>query len=212
LIWVLWIMTNCMTYEHIIFLLNITRLYTQTFVKIFWFTSHLFRVESIQQKKKIVILISPIRWLRRQGSLPVKLTGQHAWVLHYDRTQWDQESFYLCLSHPTASYFIQTLTTLNLYNNRIGVQGAQHLSDALRHNTVKQRVSSSSFTHPTVSYFTQTLTTLGLNFNQIGVQGAQHLSDTLRQNTVRPRVFLSLPFASNGFLFYTDTHYTQPLQ
>jgi hypothetical protein len=119
-------------------------------------------IESIQQKKKIVILISPIRWLRRQGSSPVELAGQHAWVLHYDITQWDQESFHLSLSHSTVSYFTQTLTTLNLWNNGIGVQGAQHLSDALR------------------------------------------------QNTVRPRVFSSLPFSSNGFLFYTDTHYTQP--
>jgi hypothetical protein len=231
------------------------------------------------------------------------------WVMDYDKTQWDLESCHLCLSQPTVSYFTQTLTTLDLTGNAIGDIGAQHLSDALRQNTVRLRVFSSlpfssngflfytdthytqplqqsnrssrcttsewcittehsetkslfispfliqrflilhrhslhstsqamqseikvhniwvmhydrtqwdseSFhlflCHPTVSYFTQTLTTLDLYNNNIGVQGAQHLSDGLRQNTVRPRVFSSLPLSSNGFLFYTDTHYTQPLQ
>jgi hypothetical protein len=95
-------------------------------------------------------------------AIKLEIKVHNIWVMHYNRTQWDKESFYLCLSHPTVSHFTQTLTTLNLWDNKIRDKGAQHLSDALQHNTVRLRVSS------------------------------------------------SLPFLSNGFLFYTDTHYTQP--
>ena len=39
--------------------------------------------------------------------------------------------------HATLSYFIQTLTTLDLRSNEIGAQGAQYLAEVLRQNTVK---------------------------------------------------------------------------
>ncbi|CAF3668986.1 unnamed protein product, partial [Rotaria socialis] len=52
-----------------------------------------------------------------------------------------------------------TLTTLHLWSNQIGALGAQHLADALQHNT--------------------TLTTLNLENNQIGDKGAQDLNDGL---------------------------------
>ena len=39
--------------------------------------------------------------------------------------------------HVILSYFIQTLTTLNLGWNKIGAQGAQYLAEALRQNTVR---------------------------------------------------------------------------
>ena len=43
---------------------------------------------------------------------------------------------------PTISrnYALQTLTTLNLSNNRIADQGAQHLAGALTVNKVKRRM------------------------------------------------------------------------
>jgi hypothetical protein len=48
---------------------------------------------------------------------------------------------FLIFSHhdPTVFDFIQILTTLELGCNQIGDQGAQHLSDALVHNTVRQK-------------------------------------------------------------------------
>jgi len=39
--------------------------------------------------------------------------------------------------HVILSYFIQTLTTLNLGWNEIGAQGARYLAEALRQNTVR---------------------------------------------------------------------------
>jgi hypothetical protein len=49
----------------------------------------------------------------------------------------------LCLSHPTVSYFIQTLKKHDLSSNQIEAQVAQHLSDAFRNYTVRQILSSS---------------------------------------------------------------------
>jgi hypothetical protein len=43
------------------------------------------------------------------------------------------------LSHATVFDFIQKLTSLDLRGNQIGDQGAKHLSDALLHNTVRQK-------------------------------------------------------------------------
>ena len=133
-------------------------------------------------------------------------------------------SLLLLLSYPTAFYFIQTLTTLNLYDNQIGAEGAQHLSDALLHNTVRQKhlfflSLLLLLSYPTAFYFIQTLTTLDLSFNQIRAEGAKHLSDALLHNTVRQKhlFFLSLCLSlapsllPNCFLLHTDTHCTRPL-
>jgi Ran GTPase-activating protein (RanGAP) involved in mRNA processing and transport len=77
----------------------------------------------------------------------------------------------------------QTLTTLDLSDNEIGADGAQHLADALRNNTVTVILHSSiSYMH--LYFCTQTLTTLDLSDNEIGADGAQHLADALRNNTV----------------------------
>jgi hypothetical protein len=100
------------------------------------------------------------------------------------------------LYHKIVSYFTQTLTTLNLEANQIGVQGAQYLSDALHHNKVRQRIPS-SLSHPAVSYFAQTLITLNLNYNEVGDQGAKHLSDALWHNKVRQSFFISRSLSSN---------------
>jgi hypothetical protein len=125
-----------------------------------------------------------------------------------------QNFFFLSLFHPTVFDFIQTLTTLYLSRNQIGDQGAKHLSDALLHNTVRQKnfFFSLPLSHPTVFDFIQTLTTLDLRSNQIGDQGAKHLSDALLHNTVRQKnfFFFSPSFSSNCFRLHTDTHYTRP--
>ena len=39
--------------------------------------------------------------------------------------------------HFTLFHFIQALTTLTLWNNQIGVKGAQYLAEALRNNSVR---------------------------------------------------------------------------
>jgi Leucine Rich repeat len=69
---------------------------------------------------------------------------------------------------------------LNIKHNQIGDNGAKHLADALKDNTVR---------FPTLSqiYFPilpQTLTTLVLADNQIGRNGAQYIADILRNNKV----------------------------
>jgi hypothetical protein len=93
------------------------------------------------------------------------------------------ETNILFILHSTVSYFIQTLTTLNLRENKIGDAGAQHLSGALLENKVRQILSSSFIQLFLISL--QTLTTLSLRENKIGDKGAQHLSDALLENRVR---------------------------
>ena len=92
-------------------------------------------------------------------------------------------------------FFTQTLTQLYLFSllqsNQIGDKGAEHLSSALRNNTVSRIFSSSSTQKKTqIDFFTQTLTQLNLGSNQIGEKGAEHLSSALRNNTVS-RIFSS---------------------
>jgi len=124
-----------------------------------------------------------------------EMKGHNIWVMHYDKTRWDEYSLHpllncfwfdketqytlrlvewnrrwrgktsewcittkhgkkntLFILHSTLSYFIQTLTILDLWNNRIGDKGAQHLSDALRQNTVRQILSSSFIQLFLISY------------------------------------------------------------
>ena len=50
----------------------------------------------------------------------------------------EQATFHYLLRHSFIPVsLIQTLTTLNLWKNQIGDQGAQYLGEALRHNTVR---------------------------------------------------------------------------
>jgi hypothetical protein len=81
--------------------------------------------------------------------------------------------------------FTQTLTTLNLWGNKIGPQGAQHLANALQINKVTTTLLlfllliTSSFT-----LSTQTLTTLNLDSNQIGDDGRKRVMDIIRKNSI----------------------------
>jgi hypothetical protein len=64
-------------------------------------------------------------------------------------------------SYHHLHFFTQTLTTLDLYWNEIGDEGAQHLVDALQNNTVILFVFSSLSYHR-LHFSTQILTTLNL--------------------------------------------------
>ncbi|CAF1572133.1 unnamed protein product, partial [Adineta ricciae] len=96
--------------------------------------------------------------------------------------------YYFRFSLHTTS--IQTLTTLNLYYNKIGAEGAQHLANALRTNTTLttldlscNRIGAEGAQHLANALRTNTtLTTLDLYKNEIGAEGAQHIADSLRTN------------------------------
>ncbi len=95
-----------------------------------------------------------------------------------------------------SDYFTKTFTTLNLDRNGIGDTGAQHFSEALKHNTVSQ-VAVDICVVLVFLLISQTLTTLNLNDNQLGAVGAQHLSEALRHNTVSkmvPFIYLIIVF------------------
>lgn len=83
---------------------------------------------------------------------------------------------------------MQTLATLDLWNNDIGPQGAQDLAGALEQNKV---ALSQCFIH-VFTVYTQALATLNLGMNQIGLQGAHALANALKIN----RVGLSFSFFS----------------
>lgn len=84
----------------------------------------------------------------------------------------------------SAVDFNQILTRLDLRNNQIDDQGAQHLGHVLQENTV--RVNSSTKYHAKYFLvFVQTLTVLDLGTNRIGDLGAQHLANGLLENNVR---------------------------
>ena len=73
--------------------------------------------------------------------------------MHYKATRW--EKFPPRQLHTNYYLSIQTLTTLKLYNNNIGVEGAQHLAHALQSNVVRE-VPSSSVTYPLICFITDT--------------------------------------------------------
>jgi Ran GTPase-activating protein (RanGAP) involved in mRNA processing and transport len=101
-------------------------------------------------------------------------------------------------------YFTQMITTLDLYYNQIGVQGSQHLANALKQNTVKPHTLIVLFIH----YYLQTLTTLDLSHNKIGNQGVQYLANALQHNKVTSSLSRSIIHR----VFHSDTHHTKPLE
>ncbi|CAF1108924.1 unnamed protein product [Adineta ricciae] len=86
---------------------------------------------------------------------------------------------------------LTTLTTLDLGDNRLDAEGAQHIADALRTNTTLTTLNLSwngigaeGAKHIADALGTNaTLTTLKLCRNGIGAEGAQHIADALRANT-----------------------------
>jgi Ran GTPase-activating protein (RanGAP) involved in mRNA processing and transport len=98
---------------------------------------------------------------------------------------------------------MQTLTTLLLWCNNIGNEGARYFANALKQNQVTTVTSHTIIQ----SYFIQTLTILNLDRNEIGDQGAQHLADALKQNQVTSSTSLS----AIDSLLHTDAHYTESL-
>ncbi len=100
-------------------------------------------------------------------------------------------------------YFTQTLTTLSLNGNGIGDKGAGYLGEALRRNTVREKLFR-YLSCSIVCYFKQALTTLCLGTNWINDEGAEYLSEALRRNAVSVKESTCLIFDS-CFLFHTDT-------
>ncbi|CAM4984063.1 unnamed protein product, partial [Rotaria socialis] len=94
----------------------------------------------------------------------------------------------LVISFNHLHFLSQTLTALDLSSNGIGALEAQHLADALQHNT--------------------TLTTLYLSENQIGALGAQHLANALQHNTT----LTALDLSSNGIGALEAQHLADALQ
>ena len=105
--------------------------------------------------------------------------------------------------------FIQTLTTLNLTDNRIEDQGAQYLGEVLQHNTVR---SSLLLIFSLISFFSLSYrhslhSTLTATESKIKVHNTwvKHC-DTIQWDH-HSSMFLP---SSHSYLFHTDTHYTQP--
>ena len=98
---------------------------------------------------------------------------------------------FICYSH-----FLQTLTMIDLGDNKIGTEGARHLASAIQMNTVRLDFFPSVLSS-TIFAFMQTLTTLHLPHNKIGAKGARHIGNALQVNLVR------LNFSPSNPLFTT---------
>lgn len=85
-------------------------------------------------------------------------------------------------------YPTQTLTVLNLSTNKIGPEGAHHIANAVKTNTVVQWFSSVNYNF----HIIQTLMTLYLARNCIETEGARYLADALSSNSVRKYSYLSM--------------------
>ena len=111
----------------------------------------------------------------------------------------------LFIHHSTLSHFIQTLTTLDLGWNEIGGEGAQHLSDALRNNRVRQILSSSIVQLFLISYRHSLHSTSWAIKSEIKGRNiwVMHYETTQWDK-------YSLHPSFNSFSFHTDTHYTHP--
>jgi hypothetical protein len=65
----------------------------------------------------------------------------NTWLMHYKATR--LETFSPCQLHLNYHLSIQTLTTINLEDNNIGDEGAQHLAHGLHGNVVRDVLSLS---------------------------------------------------------------------
>ncbi len=109
------------------------------------------------------------------------------------------------IHHPTLSHFIQTLTRLDLEQNDLGDEGAQHLSDALRSNIVRKILSLS-------------ITRLFLlSYRHSGNSTSEAMESEIKGRTIWVMLYettqwdkYSLHPSFNSFSLHTDTHYTQP--
>ena len=81
-------------------------------------------------------------------------------------------------------FYQQKLTELGISGNRIDVEGARALADALRRHEVKESPPSCQITHYT-PLSEQGLTTLEIDNNNIGVDGARVLANALTHHKVR---------------------------
>jgi Ran GTPase-activating protein (RanGAP) involved in mRNA processing and transport len=90
---------------------------------------------------------------------------------------------------------------VDLAQNEISDEGAQHLAHAFENNTASQILLYSFLLH--LHFFLiQSLTTLNLSSNGIGAEGAQHLAHTFKNNKVGLIFFFFFAFS----LSYLDTH------
>jgi len=115
------------------------------------------------------------------------------------------------LYHLILLSFIQTLATLDLYDNQIGDEGAQYLDEALQHNTVR-----SSFLHvfSIVSFFFLSYRH-SLHSTLIGIKSETKVHNIWVKhcNTIQwDHHFFIFSSSSHSSLFHTDTHYTQPVR
>jgi Ran GTPase-activating protein (RanGAP) involved in mRNA processing and transport len=130
------------------------------------------------------------------------LKGHNSLLMHYKAMRWEKFSSHQ--SHINYDVSIQTLITLNLSGNYIGVEGAQLLAHALQSNAVRE-ILSSSITYQVLCLI-QTLTILNLMKNNIGDAGAQHLAHALQSNAVGEVVLTSVTYQL--LCFNIDTHHT----
>jgi len=115
------------------------------------------------------------------NTIKSELKVHNIWLKHYNTIQWviiiPSSSSSSFIHRCTLFLFIQTLTTLDLGRNKIGAQGAQHLSEALRNNSVRDHHSFSFFffvysisSHAFISYRHSLHSTLARIKSEIKVQ------------------------------------------
>jgi hypothetical protein len=150
------------------FSLHLSHIHTSTFPHRHWRPLISRTIKSEMSEHNISLMHYEITWW---PSFSLHLSHIHTSTFHTDthhaRASWqsnrscrstisrwcitkqrgDPHSLFICLIY-TRPLFTQTLTTLELPDNRIGGKGAQHLADALRNNAVTLILSSSiSYTH-----------------------------------------------------------------
>ena len=103
----------------------------------------------------------------------------------YKRFQVNSTNSHTSTSINSLTWFsTQTLTTLNLRWNKIGVTGTQAIGQALQRNQVKYVLNFFTCTI-SLPYLLQTLTALHLGYNEIGSVGLQAIGQALERNQVR---------------------------
>ncbi len=108
-----------------------------------------------------------------------------------------------------------TLTSLDLRDNQIGVEGAQALASALKHNTTLaelnlersqiEKEGAEAIAEVFTSNFNTNLRSLNLNGNRIGNEGVKAILEGLKHNkTVRHLDLESNQIGSEGVKFIAD--------
>ena len=92
----------------------------------------------------------------------------------------------------SVSFIVDTYQTRHCIGISVGIEGIEHLANALQHNRCEISPARLSCVCANYTIFRRPLTTLDLTMNCIGNEGVKHLAHASRRNTVKSVLYSSV--------------------